>query len=556
MSTVTPNLGLFKYDILADANAAFNINTALNNNWDKIDEAISNSGGARNIGEIVASTIPLTDAGLHLLDGALIQGDGIYSDFVSYIGDLYNTTDKTYKASAFTVVGSPTITSDGIASGISSSNYLTASGLTLGNDFEINIKFTTSSTLNVRQILYRASDSSFKFLLGINTSGNLYLSGIIEKSLMNLSANTSYTIRLVVKNNNCYTYINNTLVDTTSVSVNYNALNFTIGVGSSAGDPFLGSIDLKEIVFLQSGITILNGASVNGFCLESEWQQSVTNYGVCGNFVYEPSNNTVRLPKYGNQIITKTSAISTASTVPVVGNGITLGLTDGTNNFGFQTISGNNSGHSMVVSGAYGTNIGSASSTSYVGANKTFGVTSDDTKSGLIADISSIKNYPLDCYYYIVIATSTKTAIQVDIDEIATDLNGKMDTDLSNMSASPSAKNEIISWRMPDYNAGISKNLNTVYFAESNLFITVQIAFSNNYVGILINDENIFPSDISDIGTTAKVIACYGGNFNTNSIVLDPTISAYIPKGMYYKVYSLSYLTREKIIIYPLLGGN
>jgi hypothetical protein len=38
--------------------------------------------------------------------------------------------------------------------------------------------------------------------------------------------------------------------------------------------------------------------------------------------------------------------------------------------------------------------------------------------------------------YYIVVATSTKTDIEVDIDEIATDLNGKADVDLSNVPTS------------------------------------------------------------------------------------------------------------------------
>lgn len=39
MSTTTPNLGLFKYDTTnpTDLASAFNINTALNNNWDIID---------------------------------------------------------------------------------------------------------------------------------------------------------------------------------------------------------------------------------------------------------------------------------------------------------------------------------------------------------------------------------------------------------------------------------------------------------------------------------------------------------------------------------------
>ena len=44
---------------------------------------------ARNIGELVPSVLPLTDAGLHLLDGALISGNGIYGDFVDYVSGLY-----------------------------------------------------------------------------------------------------------------------------------------------------------------------------------------------------------------------------------------------------------------------------------------------------------------------------------------------------------------------------------------------------------------------------------------------------------------------------------
>lgn len=44
----------------------------------------------KNIGEIVYSTIPLTDGGLHLLDGALIRS-GAYADFVNYIKNIYLT---------------------------------------------------------------------------------------------------------------------------------------------------------------------------------------------------------------------------------------------------------------------------------------------------------------------------------------------------------------------------------------------------------------------------------------------------------------------------------
>ena len=37
MSTTTSNFGLFKYDTTADAQTAFSITNALNNNWDKLD---------------------------------------------------------------------------------------------------------------------------------------------------------------------------------------------------------------------------------------------------------------------------------------------------------------------------------------------------------------------------------------------------------------------------------------------------------------------------------------------------------------------------------------
>lgn len=37
MSTTTSNFDLFKYDTTADAQTAFSITNALNNNWDKLD---------------------------------------------------------------------------------------------------------------------------------------------------------------------------------------------------------------------------------------------------------------------------------------------------------------------------------------------------------------------------------------------------------------------------------------------------------------------------------------------------------------------------------------
>lgn len=224
-------------------------------------DLIANKAGNRNIGEIVASTIPLTDAGLHLLDGSLILGNGIYSAFIDYIANLYNSGD--------------------------------------------------------------------------------------------------------------YTAI---------------------------------------------------------FETEANWQTAVTTYGVCGKFVYDSVNNTVRLPKYSNKIYTK----DFASTAPVKGNGMVLGLTNGTDNRGLAA----SNAAAYVNAAAYGANVSSRSVSGSSG-NGYFGVTTDATKSGIIADFSNITT-SLDGYYYIVIATTAKAAIEVDIDEVVTDLNGKADVDLTNLTASQS----------------------------------------------------------------------------------------------------------------------
>ena len=172
-------------------------------------------------------------------------------------------------------------------------------------------------------------------------------------------------------------------------------------------------------------IASIYDASASYFTTEASWQDAVTNYGVCGKFVYDSVNNTVRLPKYNSEIYTG------GGTAPVVGNGKALGMTNGTSNAG---VGGKSAYGIIAYPELYGHNndITDPTGTQLVG---TIGITLDPTKSGVIADLSNITT-SLDGYYYIVIATSTKTNIEVDIDEIATDLNGKADVDLSNVPTS------------------------------------------------------------------------------------------------------------------------
>lgn len=72
-------------------------------------------------------------------------------------------------------------------------------------------------------------------------------------------------------------------------------------------------------------------------------------------------------------------------TAPVIGNGMTLGLSDGVSNGGLISIS-----NSLVArSDVYGTNVGTVSSSGVIiGNDSSIGLTTDSTKSGLIADLS------------------------------------------------------------------------------------------------------------------------------------------------------------------------
>lgn len=75
------------------------------------------------------------------------------------------------------------------------------------------------------------------------------------------------------------------------------------------------------------------------------------------------------------------------TSAPVVGNGMTIGLTDGTNNFGFGTLNGQTNG--IGKGSLYGANVGTSATADYNPYNKGIGITTDGSKSGMYADLTS-----------------------------------------------------------------------------------------------------------------------------------------------------------------------
>lgn len=91
-------------------------------------------------------------------------------------------------------------------------------------------------------------------------------------------------------------------------------------------------------------------------------------------------------------------------TAPVVGNGMALGLTDGTNNFSIRGGSGQGAGYFTKSTQAYGSNVGTnTDSNSNIAINLSVGVTTDPTKSGLETHLQANE----DKYLYICVGNTT-----------------------------------------------------------------------------------------------------------------------------------------------------
>ena len=139
-------------------------------------------------------------------------------------------------------------------------------------------------------------------------------------------------------------------------------------------------------------------------CTEAEWQTEVTmsTNGVCDKFVIDDNAGTIRLPKYPNYFIA-----GLTGNAPVVGNGMSLGLTNGTTTY--SLIQSNGGGYEGFHKGTYST--ATLPNTSSLvaptsGTYPLYGVTTDPTKSGIEAQI---KQEQIKGTYFIQVATGSET---------------------------------------------------------------------------------------------------------------------------------------------------
>ena len=309
----------------------------------------------------------------------------------------------------------------------------------------------------------------------------------------------------------------------------------TLNAGKSIGEIVASAIPLSD-----SGLHLLDGTLLSGsgiykefvnyiasiyssafsyFTSEADWQSSVSQYGSCGKFVYDSVNNTVRLPKISNilQGTTNPNALGnlTEAGLPNITGGLRVTEVGGT-----ATLVQSSSGAFTNTGATVGGTGHIEPTTDKFYQDVSFSATRSNEIYG---KSSTVQPETIKVLYYIVLTNDQKTAIQVDIDEIATDLNGKADVDFTNVNDSGTSLSA--GWAMPSdtyINLTLGANAST-YTAVANGWVQITQAFN----------EATAKMSIAVVGTNNDAI-CSDSSANSGNT----SLNAFIPvlKGQTFKV--------------------
>lgn len=145
--------------------------------------------------------------------------------------------------------------------------------------------------------------------------------------------------------------------------------NNTSALPAGAIVPFAGTN-------IPTGFLLCDGAAVSRTDYADLFDSVGTTYGA------GDGSTTFNLPNYSN------AKMITGNNIPVKGNGITLGLTNGSSGYGIRP----GSSGATLQSSAYGKNVpGSNTTSNQPSASANIGVTTDPNLSGIIADTSNMQ---------------------------------------------------------------------------------------------------------------------------------------------------------------------
>ena len=322
---------------------------------------------------------------------------------------------------------------------------VTADGTTIVNN---------SGTISTVAIKEQRANTAIKEWVGTKSQYD----GITTKD-----SNTKYVI---TDDNDVGLVIDSALSTTSANAVENRVVTNAIQNMATAKTRFTGEIIESSVPLSDAGLHLLDGSVIVGngsysafvtymagkvstnpeiFTTEANWQQSITDYGVCSKFVYSSGDNSIRLPQIlsSDRYLIDSYQSGTSwyriysdgwceqgGSVDISGN-VTSQTTNlykqyGDTNYEIFLSSSDVSGTTVnAVEMAWGFK---TTNTFQWGRNEGYSTanTVNWTTKGFM-DVSTLKLDHL--YQYIVIANVTNTQVEIDINEVMADVNNKVDKD-------------------------------------------------------------------------------------------------------------------------------
>ena len=223
-----------------------------------------------------------------------------------------------------------------------------------------------------------------------------------------------------------------------------------IGPKGEDGDKgaYIGQLVMSLVPISDSGVHLLDGSLLtvggvydafitkissllstnpNLFCTQTEFDASVSAYGACGKFVYT-AGVSLRLPKVSD-IVQCTTDVSQCSAL------VEAGLPGAVGTFTTTTTTVASEASGMVSVEESASNGGASN----MAAGTTQKVTIDlSDASDIYGNSTTVQPQVIKALVYMVVSSSVKTEVEVDIDNITTDLNaisGSVATNTQDISA-------------------------------------------------------------------------------------------------------------------------
>lgn len=237
-----------------------------------------------------------------------------------------------------------------------------------------------------------------------------------------------------------------------------------------------GQYNTTDFVGAESIGNILSEGKVPYMTI-ADFDTAVANNGFCTSFGWD-GGTVFKVPKIPGMIITKDQ-------LPVVGNGYALGLSNGYDTKYLQSqLTGSTAAYNaQILSTGTNQNVGGATGGGAF-ANVSLGITTDPTKSGIIATVDTVELRPM-----VQLANGATDEAVVVAGNVLADIAGIKDGD----GFTQPGKNAIIGWGIPDYSAGIdvTASIAAGYTAPTDGFIAVSYAQGTGAVTCTINGNTI-----------------------------------------------------------------